>query len=93
MPAHASPSRERFQRALAAQIGTIQLSSSSAGLHTPLDTGATSLLWVPGRGEGGGGHPGVVADESEAVPPRIQMALGEGEGGEGSKGAQLNAHL
>lgn len=35
----------------------------------------------------------MVADESEAVPPRIQMALGEGEGGEGSKGAQLNAHL
>lgn len=47
------PIGEFFQRVLAAQIGTIQLSSSSAGLHTPLDMGATSLLWVPGRGEGG----------------------------------------
>lgn len=27
----------------------------------------------------------MVADESEAVPPRIQTALGEGEGGEGAK--------
>jgi len=47
------PGRAVFQRVLAAQIGTIQLSSSSAGLHTPLDMGVTSLLWVPARGEGG----------------------------------------
>lgn len=58
------PYQEFFQRALAAQIGTIQLSSSSAGLHTPLDTGMTSPLWVRG-----GGGPDVAADESEAAPP------------------------
>lgn len=61
------PYQEFFQRAQAAQIGTIQLSSSSAGLHTPLDTGLTSLLWVRGGGV-------------RAVPRRIQAARGDGEG-------------
>lgn len=74
------PYQEFFQRAQAAQIGTIQLSSSSAGLHTPLDTGLTSLMWVRGGGVG-------------AVPRRIQTARGDGGGGRGCKGAQLNAHL
>lgn len=82
------PYQEFFQRALAAQIGTIQLSSSSAGLHTPLDTGMTSPLWV----RGGGGAPTWRRMNRRLFPAAFRQPA-EAEGGEGSKGAQLNAHL
>lgn len=70
------PYQEFFQRALAAQIGTIQLSSSSAGLHTPLDTGMTSPLWVRG-----GGAPTWRRMNRRLLPRRIQAARGDGGGG------------
>lgn len=69
-----------------------QFSSPAPQLvSTPHLTRQRPLLCGPRRE--GRGDPSVGADESEAAPPRIQAALGAGEGGTGSKGAQLNVHL
>lgn len=90
MPAHASRSGSFFSGCWLHKL--VQFSSRAPQLVSTPHLTWERPLFCGSRGEGRG-DPRVVADESEAVPPRIQMALREGEGGEGSKGAQLNAHL